>query len=209
MKRLREAVGEEVEICLDVHTRMNLAQAMFFCREVEPYHPFFVEDPLRAENPANYITLARSCGVPIAAGEQWPNKWAFREAVESEAIHFARVDLGIAGGITEALKIAHMCEVHSVEVCPHNPLGPISTAACTNLCMAVSNASVLEVPHRPGTRANHIFPVQMEWEDGSLRNPGRPGLGVEFDEAEAGKNRREMNNWPPRLRRLDGSFTNW
>jgi L-alanine-DL-glutamate epimerase-like enolase superfamily enzyme len=75
--------------------------------------------------------------------------------------------------------------------------------------MALSNATVLEISHRPGTCANDLFPVQTEWEDGYVFNPGRPGLGVDFDEKVAAKNLRSMNAWPPSLRRKDGSFTNW
>ena len=127
---VREAVGPEVQICFDVHTRLDTAHAISLCRELEPYRPFFIEDPLRSENPASYRTLARHVSLPIAAGEQWPNKWAFREVIEEELISYARIDVCNVGGLTEALKITHWCETHYIDIVPHNPLGPVSAAAC-------------------------------------------------------------------------------
>ena len=101
---LRDAVGDSIEICLDVHTRLDTAHTIDLATRLEPYRPFFLEDPLRSENPGSYRTLARHVRVPIAAGEQWTGKWAFREVIEEELVRYARIDLCIAGGITEAAK---------------------------------------------------------------------------------------------------------
>jgi galactonate dehydratase len=124
MALVREAVGDDVEIVFDVHTRLDIALAVTLCRSLEKYRPYFVEDPLRSENPGSYRTLARHVSVPIAAGEQWSSKWGFREVIEEEFISYARVDLCIAGGLTEALKIAHWCETHYIDLAPHNPSDP-------------------------------------------------------------------------------------
>ena len=126
MAAVREAIGDEPELCLDVHTRLGMAHTIDLCRRLEPYRPFFIEDPLRPENAASYRTLARHVRLPIAAGEQWTSKWAFREVIEEELINYARIDLCIVGGLTEALKIAHWCETHYIDIVPHNPLGPVS-----------------------------------------------------------------------------------
>ncbi len=90
----------------------------------------------------------------------------------------------------------------------HNPLGPISSAACLQLNLATSNFGVQEQPRKPGTTITDIVPVQPEWEDGYLLPPTAPGLGIEFDREAAKKNPFRMTDLP-RLRRLDGSFTNW
>tara|TARA_B100000029_G_scaffold396184_2_gene394218 strand:- start:14105 stop:15265 length:1161 start_codon:yes stop_codon:yes gene_type:complete len=208
---VREAVGYDVHICLDFHTRLDTADSIALCKRLEKYRPFFIEDPIRSENPSSYRTLARHVSLPIAAGEQWSSKWPFREVIEEELISYARIDLCIVGGITEALKIAHWCETHYIDIVPHNPLGPVSAAACVNLCMAVSNVGVQEMPKRPGSYANDIFPTQMEWNDGYVRNPGRPGLGVDFDEdlANSKSSSHDFSWRPPQMRRSDGSFTNW
>ena len=116
-----------------MHTRLDTAHAVAFCKAVEPYRPFFIEDPLRSENTSSYRTLARHTSLPIAAGEQWASKWPFREVIEEELINYARIDLCIVGGITEALKITHWAETHYIDIVPHNPLGPVSAAACVAL----------------------------------------------------------------------------
>ena len=205
---VREAVGEEVEMILDVHTRLEMPDSLRLCREVEPSRPFFIEDPLRSEDPASYEMLRLRTAVPLAAGEQFGSKWEFRELVEKGWIDYARVDLCIAGGITEAKKIAAMCETHHVKLAVHNPLGPVSTAACLQLNLSCPNFGVQEQPYRPGTFLTDVFPVQPEWEEGHLLPPAPPGLGVEFDrEAATGRPFRRVEL--PHLRRPDGSVTNW
>ena len=205
---VRGAVGDDIELCLDVHTRLDLPDSVHLCRESEQYRPFFMEDPLRAENPHLYRRLREQTSVPIAAGEQFAGKWEFRELIEEDLIDYCRVDLCIAGGITEARKIAGWCETHAIKLVTHNPLGPVSTAACLQLNLATSNVAVQEQPRRPGTTLTDVVPVQVEWQDGYLLPPTRPGLGIVFDREAARKSPFQMTE-PPHLHREDGSFTNW
>ena len=205
---VRAALGDEVEICLDVHTRLDLSDAVRLCRASEQFRPFFMEDPLRAENPHLYRRLRAQTAVPLAAGEQFASKWEFREIIEEDLIDYCRVDLCIVGGLTEARKIAGWCETHGIKLATHNPLGPVSTAACLHLNLASSNVGVQEQPRRPGTSLMDVVPVQVAWSDGYLLPPVLPGLGVEFDRDAARKHPFEMTE-PPHLQRLDGSFTNW
>jgi galactonate dehydratase len=167
-----------------------------------------MEDPLRAENPHLYRRLREQTAVPIAAGEQFAGKWEFRELIEEDLIDYCRVDLCIAGGITEARKIAGWCETHAIKLATHNPLGPVSTAACLQLNLATSNVGVQEQPRRPGTTFTDVVPVQVEWQDGYLLPPTRPGLGVVFDREAARRSPFQMTE-SPHLHREDGSFTNW
>ncbi len=154
------------------------------CKALEPYRPYFIEDPLRSENSSSYRTLARYLSLPIATGEQWASKCAFREVIEEELINYARIDLCIVGGFTEALKITRRAETHYIDVVPHNPLGSISAAACVNLCIASTYVGVQEMPHRPGSFATDLFPTQIDWEDGyTFVAPDTAGLGVDFNEA--------------------------
>lgn len=205
---VRDAVGDDIELTFDVHTRLDLPDVVWLCREIETTRPFFIEDPLRCENPDSFKTLRPRVHVPLAAGEQFSSKWEFRQLIEEEWIDYARVDLCIAGGITEARKIAGWCETHYIKMAVHNPLGPISSAACLQFNLATSNFGVQEQPRRPGTMLTDVVPVQPEWQDGYLLPPTRPGLGVEFDREAAKKNPFQMRELP-NLRRLDGSFTNW
>ena len=209
MQAVREAVGEEIEICFDVHTRLDLPDTLWFCREAEQFSPFFIEDPLRSENPDSFKTLRLRTGVPLAAGEQFGSKWQFRQLIEEEWIDYARPDLCIVGGLTEAYKIAGWCETHYIKLVTHNPLGPVSSAACLHLNLACPNVGVQEQPSKPGTSMNSVVPVQMEWEDGYLLRPDRPGLGVEFDREAARRHPFQGNPQRHHLHRLDGSFTNW
>ena len=210
MALVREAVGPDIQMCLDIHTRLDTAHSVALCRALEPYRPFFIEDPLRSENPASYRALVRHVSLPIAAGEQWASKWPFREVIEEELINYARIDLCIVGGLTEALKITHWAETHYIDIVPHNPLGPVSAAACVNLCMASTNVGVQEMPRRPGSYATKFFPQQIDWEDGySLVPSDAVGLGVDFDEEAVQAHVVDPTGWPPQLRRNDGSFTNW
>lgn len=205
---VREAVGEDIEICFDIHTRLDPADAILLCRQVEPYRPFFMEDPIRSENPATFRLLRPKISVPLAAGEQFASKWQFRELIEEELIDYARVDLCIVGGLTEAKKVAGWCETHYIKLAVHNPLGPVSTAACLHLNLACNNFGVQEQARRPGTMLTDVVPVQVAWEDGYLLAPTRSGLGVEFDRQAARAHPFQI--WHhPQLRRLDGSVTNW
>lgn len=205
---VREAVGDSIELTFDVHTRLDLPDVIWLCREIESTRPFFIEDPLRCENPNSFKTLRPRVHVPLAAGEQFSSKWEFRELIEEEWIDYARIDLCIAGGITEARKIAGWCETHYIKLAVHNPLGPVSSAACLQLNMATSNFGVQEQPRKPSEILPDVVPVQPKWEDGYLIPTGLPGLGIEFDR-EAAKKRPFQQAELPTLHRLDGSFTNW
>ena len=199
----------DVGICLDVHTRLDPAHTIELCRRLEPYGLFFIEDPLRSENPGSYRSLAQHVHIPIAAGEQWASKWGFREVSEEELIAYARIDLCIVGGLTEALTVTHWSETHYIDIVPHNPLGPVSAAAGVALCMASTNVGVQEMPRAPGTYATDLFPRQISWEDGYARCVDAPGLGVELNEALALERRVPLSSWLPRVRRKDGAFSNW
>ena len=205
---LRTALGDEIELCFDVHTRLDPADAIQFCHAVAPYRPFFVEDPIRSESMQSLRVVRQHVSTPLAVGEQFAGKWEFRQVIEEELADYARIDLCIVGGLTEARKIAGWCEAHYIKLATHNPLGPISTAACLHLNLASPYVGVQEQPRRPGTVLTDVVPVQMEWQDGYLLPPQRPGLGIEFDREAARAHPFQMAELP-HMRRLDGSVTNW
>ena len=205
---VRRELGEDIEILVDVHTRLDPATAIQFCRGVEPYRPFFIEDPIRSESAESLRQIRQHTSVPLAVGEQWTGKWAFRQVIEEELMDYCRLDVCIAGGLSEARKIAGWCEAHYIHLAPHNPLGPVATAASLHLCLASPLVGVQECPRPPGTTHTDVFPVQVPFADGHLLPPERPGLGVEFDEEAAARGK----PWPRPgvgLRRDDGSYTNW
>ena len=209
VEAVRKELGDDVEICLDVHTRLDPSEALELATALEPYRLFFLEDPLRSESIHAMRRFRQATRIPIAAGEQYAGKWAFQDLIESDLIDYCRVDLCIVGGLTEAKKVAGWCETHYIRLATHNPLGPVSSAACLALNLSSPNVGVQEQPTRPGSTLTDLFPVQVEWQDGYLLPPTRPGLGIEFDRdaLRACEPARPLSS--PRLRRADGSYTNW
>ena len=207
-RALREALGDEVELCFDIHTRLSPADAILLCREVAPFRPYFMEDPIRSESPQSFRLLREKIDVPLAAGEQFASKWDFRELIDNDLIDYARIDLCIAAGLTEGKKIAGWCEGHYIDIAVHNPLGPVATAACVQFNLAIPNFAVQEQPRRPGTVLTDVVPNQPVWENGYILAPTAPGLGIEFDRKAAAAQPFQMAELP-HLHREDGSFTNW
>lgn len=205
---IRVALGDEIDIALDVHTRINLPDAIWLCQEAEQYRPFFIEDPLRVENAQSYRSLRNRTTVPLAVGEQYSSKWEFRQVIEEELMDYARIDLCVCGGLTEAKKIAGWCETHYIDIAVHNPIGPVATSAFLHLCLSTSNFAVQELPRRPNESMPEVVLNQPIWEDGYLLPPTAPGLGIEFDREAIRKYPFAMEELP-HLRRLDGSVTNW
>ena len=205
---VRQAVGPEIEICIDVHTRLDPPDTIRLGRELEQYDPFFIEDPLRCENPQTYRQVRQHVSAPLAVGEHYASKWEFRQMIEEELLDYARIDLCIVGGLSEARKIANWCETHYIKIVPHNPLGPVSAAACLHLDLACDNFAVQEGGLVGSTVMEDIFPVQVPYQNGYLLPPNKPGLGIEFNAPAArGREFKWLNG--PQLRRTDGSFTNW
>jgi len=204
---IREAVGPEIEIIIDAHTRLELPEAVWLGRALEQYDPLFFEDPLRSETFDQYRALRPHIHVPIGAGEQCASKWEFRTLIEEDLIDYCRLDPCLVGGLTESKKIAGWCEAHHIRLAVHNPLGPVSTAACVHFNLSCPNFGIMEQPGLPGTLPE-VFKHQMEWKDGYFVPPTRPGLGIEFDPKEAKKY--PYKPWePPQTRREDGSVANW
>lgn len=209
MERLRAAVGPEVEICFDIHARLDPSDAIQLARGIEHTRPYFIEDPIRSENVQLYRHLRQHIHSPIAAGEHYASKWELRQLIEEDLIDFVRADLCIVGGLTEGRKVANWAETHQIRLATHNPLGPVSAAACMHLSAAVTNQGVAEMTRRPGTTMTDVFPVQIDWADGYLIPSERPGLGIEFDQAAALASPYQGPGRGRMLLRDDGSITNW
>lgn len=205
----RAEAGDEVELILDVHTRLRPAEAVRLCRLVEPHRPYFVEDPLRSENLDSYRRLRACTAVPIAAGARLSSKWELRTLLEEGLIDVARVDLGIAGGLTEAVKIAAGCETRGIDVAVRNRVGPVATAASAHFSLAITPVVTQELLNRPGTLVPDVVAEQpVRLDHGDLHVTDAPGLGVTFD-PEAALTHPYQEQILPQLRRPDGSYANW
>ena len=208
LRAVREAVGDQMELMVDLHARLAPDEAIWFCHEVQDLGMFLVEDPIRSEHMHGYRHLRQHISLPLAAGEQWANKWEFRQAIEEELIDYARIDICIAGGLTEAKKIAAIAETHHVKILPHNPLGPICTAAALHLDLACDNAGPQEVVFPPATMLPDVFDCAFELQGTRLTLPNKPGIGVTFNREAAKQHPADMTE-PPHFHREDGSYTNY
>jgi galactonate dehydratase len=209
IRDVRQAVGPEIGLSIDFHHRLSIAEAALFCSQIEDVHLMFLEEPIRAQSPAAYRQLRRLTNIPFAVGEEASNKWELAPFIEEGLIEFCRIDLCNVGGISESRKIAGWCEAHYIDLMPHNPLGPVCTAASVHLCAATNNVAQLEFQHHISAQVpRYIFTEIVELDGDSYPLPERPGLGVSFDEDAA--SRHEMTFWePPHYRRRDGAYTNW
>jgi galactonate dehydratase len=210
--RARAELGRGTVIGIDYHHRLSVAEAASFCQMLPAGTIDFLEEPIRDETPQAYEALRRMTRVPFAIGEEFASKWQFVPYVERNILSYARIDVCNVGGLTEAMKVAGWCEAHYVDLMPHNPLGPVCTAASAHLATAVPNMAWLEIfETRPGEHGEfydrEIYPVQPDVVGERLFLDDRPGLGVEVDE-DALHDAFGFAEFP-HLRRLDGSVTNW
>lgn len=210
--KAREELGEKVVLGIDWHHRLSVAEAVSFCQKMPSGTLDFLEEPIRDETPEAYESLRTMVDVPFAIGEEFASKWQFLPYIERGIHQFNRIDVCNVGGLTEAMKVAGWSEAHYVDMMPHNPLGPVCTAATVHFGAAVANFSWLETRSSPTERLgfddSDFFPVQPRIENAVYAVGDAPGLGVEVNEELIAEQSFEM--WQaPMLHRRDGSVTNW
>lgn len=206
----RAGVGKDGDWVVDFHQRFDLSDAIRGCDEIEEFAPYFVEDPVRAEAFQQDLPILREkVNVPLAAGEEWGNRWDFNTLVEHHSIDYVRATLPNVGGITEMMKIAAICETHFVGIVPHFT-GPIATAALVNSLGTFSGPLMMEYNYQ-GRTLPHL-PVCLDFKNGKLYPNERPGLGVELDYKQLTQIAEITEPVTARAQtyfRPDGSITNW
>ena len=207
--QIHEALGTNGDWLTDLHTRLDLADAMRLCTLLEPLAPYEVEDPLRSENPAILKELRSHVKVPIAVGEQYGARWDINTLIEQNTIDYSRITLPNAGGITEFLKIAALCDTHFIGLIPHFT-GPISLAALTHTLGWYPGSVLMEWGGGVGKDLPYL-PQSIDFHNGKLWPRAAPGIGVEFDPKGADHlaDITERSAPIPIYRRPDGSMTNW
>jgi len=213
MAAARDALGSPPVLGIDYHHRLSVAEAASFCRKMAPGTLDFLEEPIRAESPAAYRQLRAMTDIPFAIGEEFASKWDAIAYVEGGLTQFLRIDVCVVGGLTEAAKIAGWAEAHYLDLMPHNPLGPLCTAASVHLAAAIPNFAWLECRDTPvescGFDAPDFFDGAPGLDGACYRIPTRPGLGVEVDEAALRASPAVMAPASPLLTRPDGAVANW
>ena len=213
---IREAFGNSIEFGLDFHGRVAAPMAKTLMRELEPYRPLFIEEPVLAEQAEYYPRLAEMTSIPIAAGERMYSRFEFKNVFAAGGLSIVQPDLSHAGGITECMKIASMAEAYDIALAPHCPLGPIALAACLQVDFVSYNAVLQEQSmgihyNRGGELLDYVVNKEdFKITDGYIKPLPKPGLGVVVDEErviEASRNAPDWRN--PLWRHADGSVAEW
>ncbi len=210
VKAMREAVGEDIDIMVDCHARPSPRMGMQFAKALEPYGLFFLEEPCWPEAMDDMALIQRAVSTPIACGERLVGVYAFRDLLEKRAVSIVQPDITHCGGLSEVKRIAAMADAYRVALAPHNPQGPISTAASLELGFSTPNYVICEcvqgdVPWRKDVAASSHAIEKA----GQLVLPNtRPGLGVEINEA-AIKKHPFQQEVPQRFFYKDGSVGDW
>ena len=174
--RYREAVGDDVDLCIEIHRRLTPAEAIVLARGIEQYHPFFYEDPILPDNFDAMALVAENIHIPIATGERLHTIYEFEMLLARGAVQYVRPDVCLAGGLSHSKKIAALAEAHHVGVVPHNPLSPVSTAACMQLAACIPNFALQEYPlGEDEPPKSEIVKSAVALENGFLIVPDAPG----------------------------------
>lgn len=190
---LRAALGPDMDLCLEIHRRLTPAEARSFAAEIVPFRPYFYEDPIAPGAAEAMGDLATRLPLPVATGERFHAPHQFHSHFLARAMDFARVSVCLVGGITGARKVAAEAEAFGLEVAPHNPLSPVSLAACLHLDAAIPNFAIQEYPLEGGSvgtdtatarlRGAELVDELPEVTDGFIAVPGGPGLGLRLTDA--------------------------
>ena len=184
---MREAVGDDIDLCIELHRRSLPGEAVVLINEIVDTHPLFVEDPIPPGNNEAMAYVVQHSPIPIATGERLHTIFEFQDLLDKGACNYVRVSLTTAGGFTGAKKIAAMAETKMCPIIPHNPLSPVCTAAEMQFCMSIDNLLICEYPDPDGKlmgskghRKDELVTNYFKAEKGYVTVPETPGLGLEL-----------------------------
>lgn len=213
---VREAGGPGMGIGIDFHGRVHKPMAKILAKELEPFRPMFIEEPVLPENNEDLREIARHVAIPIATGERMFSRWEFKKLLQDGFADIIQPDVSHAGGITECKKIISMAEAYDVAAAPHCPLGPIALAACLQVDATCHNAFIQEqslgIHYNQGSDLLDYLTDKtvFQYKDGYVDIPSAPGLGISINEAHVRKMAESGHNWRnPLWRHTDGSVAEW
>ncbi len=216
LAKVRDAVGDEVDIGVDFHGRVSKTMAKRLAAALEPSEPMFIEEPVLPEHNDALPEIAQHTTIPIATGERMFSRWDFKSLFEQGVVDLIQPDLSHAGGITEVHKIASMAEAYDIAVAPHCPLGPIALASCIQVDACSPNVLIQEQSldihynETSGVLDYLADPTVFAYEDGYVPLPDGPGLGIEIDEAVVRERAQQGVDWHnPVWEHDDGSVAEW
>jgi galactonate dehydratase len=188
VERYREAAGDEVDLCIEIHRRLAPFEAVQLGLAIEKYTPLFIEDPVLPDNVDEMAYVASKINIPIATGERFTSLWDFQMLLARGGAQMVRPDVCLVGGITGARKVAALAEASHVGVVPHNPLSPVSTAACLQIAATAPNFVLQEFPNAAWGDGDVMRPEPDRLVKGAALHDGTgfvpisdaPGIGVEL-----------------------------
>jgi len=181
VRAVRDAVGPDMEIGIDVRARLDLWSAGRVAQQLEQFNIAWMEEPILYDNIEAMAEFARSVNVPVSTGEQLYNRWEFRPLLATNTIRMIQPDICHCGGFSETRKIANMAETYYVPVAPHNSNGPISTLASLHLDMSIPNAFMQEIFVSFIDRYQEVLTNPIDISDGHATVPSGPGWGADID----------------------------
>jgi galactonate dehydratase len=183
VRAVREALGPDVDIGVDIHAKFfEVNRAIRVAKEIEPYHPMWLEEPIRPENVDAMAKLAEHVDIPLASGECNYTKNEFRAILASQALDIVQPDICLCGGYTEIKKIAAMAEAHYVVVAPHNPMGPVATTVNVHFAASTPNFKILEYHPDDEAPRKDLLKEPLMVKNGYIPLPTKPGWGIELNE---------------------------
>ena len=200
---VREAVDNRVDLLIEGHGRFDIPNAVKIARELEQFNPMLFEEPVPPDNLDALKQVKDKSPVAISAGERLYTRWDYRKMFDLAAADYIQPDISHAGGIMELKKIAAEAECRYIAFAPHNPSGPVANAATLQLAACCPNFTILEIMYSDVEWRKDICNESLEYEDGYITIPSKPGLGIEIDEAECEKHPYQVHT----LRHYTGALT--
>jgi len=184
LKATREAVGDDFQICIDIHGKATPTMAVSFCAQAEPYHPYFVEEATQIEDIDELALLRSKTRIPLATGERLFTKYGFSQICSRHLVDYIQPDVVHCGGILEMKKIATIAEAYRIDLAPHNPQSEVSTLASLHVDVSAPNFAIQEISsgRRDPFWADLFYGGGPEFQDGFALVPDKPGLGVNFND---------------------------
>ena len=213
---IRDMTGKDFGIGIDFHGRVHKPMAKLLIKELEVFHPMFIEEPVLTEHLHNLKNIVGNSSIPIATGERMYSRYDFKHILNDGIVDIIQPDLSHAGGITECKKIANMAEAYDVAFAPHCPLGPIALSSCLQIDAICHNAIIQEQSlgihyNKDADMLDYIKNKDVfKFHDGFFHFPQSPGLGLEIDEEKVRQASLVGHNWKnPIWRHEDGSVAEW
>lgn len=208
MEAVRAAVGDDVEVMVDLHGRTSPAGAIAVGRALAPTRPWFLEEPIQPENVGALAGIARDQPVALATGERLVGRAAFLAVLETRSVAVLQPDVCHCGGLSEMRRIAALAEPYGVALAPHNPLGPIATAHNLQFAAATPNWLIAEQMRSAVPWAREVVTAELDLSGGEAGLPEGPGLGIAVDERGAARHPYESERQLG-ARLADGSVADW